>query len=168
MDIWQANAEGRYDNDDPDKPPKKDVFLNRARMIADEAGYYEFETVHPGAYKIGPDAWRPSHIHYWISHPGYAPLVTQLFFKGDPHNKTDAFIKESLIIELETRKVGMAKLEVGQFDIVLAPAQTALTRPGVPFSSGASPWQPLTSWSSRTKRRSAAASRTPCGHRATP
>jgi len=122
LDIWQANAEGRYDNDDPAKPPRKDVFLNRARVSADESGYYEFETVHPGAYKIGPNAWRPSHIHYWISHPGYVPLVTQLFFKGDPHNKTDDFIKESLIIELETMKVGKANLEVGRFDIVLAPA----------------------------------------------
>src|SRR5437899_458478 len=57
LDVWQANAKGRYDNDDPRNPPKKDVFVNRARLIADENGYYEYETVHPGAYKIGPDAW---------------------------------------------------------------------------------------------------------------
>ena len=47
-------------------------------------------------------------------------LVTQLFFKGDPHNKTDEFIKESLIIDLQTQKVGAASYEVGTFDIVLA------------------------------------------------
>jgi len=121
LDIWQANATGRYDNDDPRNPPKKDVFRNRARLLTDEAGYYEYETVHPGAYKIGPDAWRPSHIHYAISHPGYKTLITQLFFQGDPHNKTDEFIKESLIIALRTEKVGAQSYEAGVFDIVLAP-----------------------------------------------
>jgi protocatechuate 3,4-dioxygenase beta subunit len=120
LDIWQANAKGRYDNDDPDHPPKKDVFLNRARLITDENGAYEFETIHPGAYKIGPDAWRPSHIHYWIAATGYKSLITQLFFKGDPHNKTDEFIKNSLIIELSSVKVGDRSYEMGVFDIVLA------------------------------------------------
>jgi hypothetical protein len=57
---------------------------------------------------LRPKAWRPSHIHYLIAAPGYKPLVTQLFFKGDPHNKTDDFIKESLIIELTQRKVPRA------------------------------------------------------------
>ncbi len=123
LDVWQANHEGRYDNDDPRNPPKKDVFVNRARLIADETGSYEFETIHPGAYKIGPQTWRPSHIHYWISYPGYTPLITQLFFKGDPHNRTDEFIKESLIIELQKRMVGKASYEFGVFDIVLAPAR---------------------------------------------
>src|ERR1043166_8426606 len=32
IDIWQANADGRYDNDDPDRPPAANVFLNRARL----------------------------------------------------------------------------------------------------------------------------------------
>ena len=123
LDVWQANAKGRYDNDDPKNPPKKDVFLNRAQMITDENGYYEYETIHPGAYKIGPDAWRPSHIHYWITATGYKPLITQLFFKGDPHNKTDEFIKDSLIIELSSVKVGDRSYEMGIFDIVLAKAK---------------------------------------------
>jgi len=122
LDVWQANAKGRYDNDDENKPPPKDVFVNRARLITDENGYYEYETIHPGAYKIGPDTWRPCHIHYWIKHPGYKDLVTQLYFKGDPHNKTDRFIKESLIIEVRKQKVGDVNIEVGTFDIVLAAA----------------------------------------------
>jgi catechol 1,2-dioxygenase len=121
LDVWQANARGRYDNDDPANPPRKDVFKNRARLIADETGYYEFETIHPGPYKIGPEQWRPSHIHYIIAHPGYETLTTQLFFRGDPHNKTDAFIKESLVIDLRTVKVGEAAYEAGTFDVVLAP-----------------------------------------------
>jgi catechol 1,2-dioxygenase len=122
LDIWQANASGRYDNDDPQKPPPKDVFRNRARLITDETGYYEYETIHPGPYKIGPDTWRPSHIHYLVQHPGYQKLVTQLYFKGDPHNKTDELIKESLIIDLQERKGNGAVYQVGTFDIVLAKA----------------------------------------------
>jgi catechol 1,2-dioxygenase len=123
LDIWQANAQGRYDNDDPRNPPAKDVFRNRVRLVTDESGYYEYETVHPGAYKIGPNAWRPAHIHYLVRHPGYKPLVTQLYFKGDPHNKTDEFIKDSLIIEVRQQKAGATVYEVGTFDIVLAPTE---------------------------------------------
>src|SRR5262249_48606596 len=113
LDIWQANALGRYDNDDPKNPPSKDVFKNRARLITDETGYYEFETVHPAPYKIGPDAWRPSHIHYLIRASGYKSLVTQLYFKGDRYNKSDDFIKDSLIIEVREHNVGKSTYEVG-------------------------------------------------------
>lgn len=125
LDIWQANAKGRYDNDDPRKPPAKDVFRNRARLVTDESGYYEYETIHPAAYKTGPESWRPSHIHYMVRKEGYKTLVTQLYFKGDPHNKTDDFIKESLIIEVREQKVGAETYEIGTFDIVLAPAGNA-------------------------------------------
>ncbi len=122
LDIWQANAKGRYDNDDPRNPPAKNVFKNRARLLTDENGYYEYETVHPAPYQIGANEWRPSHIHYLVRHNGYKPLITQLYYKGDPHNKTDRFIKESLIIELTKEKVDKAEYELGTFDIVLAAA----------------------------------------------
>lgn len=122
LDIWQANAKGRYDNDDPATPPKDNVFLNRARLITDEHGYYEFETVHPGRYQIDTNVWRPSHIHYMVQHPGYKPLVTQLYFEGDPYNKTDQFIKQSLIIGLESIKGAGGLYHAGVFDIVLAKA----------------------------------------------
>jgi catechol 1,2-dioxygenase len=123
LDIWQANAAGRYDNDDPRNPPAKDVFKNRCRLITDETGYYEYETVHPGPYKIAPNAWRPSHIHYLVRVAGYKNLVTQLYFKDDAHNKTDEFIKEPLIIEPRSLKVNGTAIEVGVFDIVLAAAK---------------------------------------------
>jgi protocatechuate 3,4-dioxygenase beta subunit len=122
LDVWQANAKGRYDNDDPNNPPAKDVFLNRARLVTDQNGYYEFETIHPGAYKTGATTWRPSHIHYMVQARGYKTLVTQLYFKGDPHNKTDEFIKESLIIELGEKKIARGRYETGTFDIVLTAA----------------------------------------------
>jgi len=118
LDIWQANKDGRYDNDDPAHPPAKDVYKNRARLVTDENGYYEYETVHPGRYLNG-DQFRPAHIHYWIRAAGYKELVTQLYFKGDPFNKVDPFIKESLIIALKEEKISAGTYEVGNFDVVL-------------------------------------------------
>jgi catechol 1,2-dioxygenase len=123
LDIWQADAAGRYDNDDPKKPPAKGVFVNRTRVLTDETGYYEYETIHPGPYQIGPDAWRPAHIHYLVRKSGYATLVTQLYFKGDKFNAKDEFIKPSLIIALEAAKVGETAIETGVFDVVLAPGK---------------------------------------------
>jgi protocatechuate 3,4-dioxygenase beta subunit len=130
LDIWQANAQGRYDNDDPQNPPAKDVFRNRARLLTDETGYYEFETIHPAPYQTGKDTWRPAHIHYLVRTSGYKSLVTQLYFKGDKYNKSDEFIKDSLIIDLREASVGKGKdgYEVGTFDIVLAPAPEPVKR----------------------------------------
>lgn len=121
VEIWQANAKGRYDNDDPRNPPAKNVFKNRARLITDETGYYEYETIKPGYYQIGPDAWRPSHIHYLVRAKGYKELVTQLYFKGSKYNDSDQFIKQSLIIDVNRVKVDDRAYDVGVFDIVLAP-----------------------------------------------
>jgi catechol 1,2-dioxygenase len=121
LDVWQANAEGRYDNDDPSKPPAPNVFLNRARMITDESGYYEFETVHPGHYPLDETRLRPAHIHYRITHPNHKTLVTQLYFKSDPHIEGDPFVRPSLVIQLKEQKLGSAVYQSGVFDIVLGP-----------------------------------------------
>ncbi len=120
LDVWQADANGRYDNDDPQHPPAANVFKNRARLVTDHEGYYEYETIYPGAYQIGVNQWRPSHIHYLVQRPGYRQLITQLYFRGDPHNATDRFIKESLIIDLTPTKVSGGTFHRGVFDIVLA------------------------------------------------
>jgi catechol 1,2-dioxygenase len=121
IDIWQANAQGRYDNDDPKRPPAANVFLNRARLVTDENGYYEYETIHPGPYRIDQKTWRPAHIHYWVRAAGYRELITQLYFRGDPHNRTDAWIRESLIIDLQQQKTPRGELyRTGTFNIVLA------------------------------------------------
>lgn len=120
LDVWQANAAGRYDNDDPNKPPKKNVFLNRVRLRVDETGYYEYESIKPGKYQIGENQWRPPHIHYMVAAPGYKTLVTQLYFSGEAENKVDAFIKPSLIIDLVSMPTKRGAYKLGTFDIVLA------------------------------------------------
>ncbi|MBI3823464.1 MAG: twin-arginine translocation signal domain-containing protein [Planctomycetes bacterium] len=120
IDIWQADHQGRYDNDDQQRPPAANLFVNRARIMTDENGYYEYETVHPGAYRIGPNAWRPPHIHYWVRKPNYRELITQLYFRGDQHQREDQFIRQSLIIDLREIRTQHGVYKVGVFDIVLA------------------------------------------------
>lgn len=119
--VWQANVDGRYDNDDPNSPPTAGVFVNRARLSIDETGYYEFETIHPGRYKTGPDRWRPSHIHYHVTAAGYEALTTQLYFEGDPENAKDPFVKPSLIAPVSRFETPRGIVEVVQFNIVLKP-----------------------------------------------
>ena len=119
LDVWQAGHDGRYDNDDPRSPPKPGVFTNRCRVAADEAGRYEFETVHPGRYLNGRRL-RPAHVHYRVTAPGHRELVTQLYFEGDPHLDGDPFARPSLVVPLRTTEANGGTYEAATFDVVLA------------------------------------------------
>ena len=121
IDVWQADAEGRYDNHDGLVDPE--TFINRARLYCDQNGYYEFETVHPGAYEQeGPNGifQRAPHIHFRVRDPDYVHLVTELFFAGDPYHDVDPFFKPSLAIELTPRERNNQIYHEGVFDIVLS------------------------------------------------
>ena len=83
--------------------------------------FYEFETIHPGRYLNGSQL-RPSHIHYRVSSPGHAELVTQLYFEGDPEIAGDPFVRLSLVVPLEARHAPRGDYEAATFDIVLAKA----------------------------------------------
>jgi catechol 1,2-dioxygenase len=114
VDVWQANARGRYD--------LSRTFKWRGRMNADASGAFSFETILPGRYLNG-DQYRPRHIHFIVSSPGYATLTTQLYFAGDPFIADDPFVKTSLVTPL-TRQAGVLH---GSFPIVLAQAATPST-----------------------------------------
>ncbi len=88
IEIWQANAAGRYIHsaDDHDAPIDPN-FFGGGRCVTDGNGRYRFLTVKPGAYPWGnhANAWRPNHIHFSLFGPGFATrLVTQMYFPGDP------------------------------------------------------------------------------------
>ena len=88
IEIWQANAAGRYrhDNDKHDAPLDPN-FAGCGRTFTDDDGHYRFVTVKPGAYpwKNHPNAWRPAHIHFSLFGPAFLTrLVTQMYFPGDP------------------------------------------------------------------------------------
>jgi catechol 1,2-dioxygenase len=125
LDVWQADAKGRYDMTSPTNPPKKSEFRNRIRLVTDETGHYEYETIRPSAYQIGAgeSAFRPAHIHYMIQASGHKKLITQLYFKGDPYLATDRSGKNSnLVIDPKTVKIDAGTYQSGTFDIVLEPA----------------------------------------------
>ena len=122
LDVWQADAKGNYDLTDPRNPPPRQKFRNRIRLVTDETGAYEYETIRPGAYRIGsgPQGFRPAHIHYMVQARGYKKLITQLYFAGDKHIKTDRWAsKSNLIIKPEKVKTANGSYELGTFDIVL-------------------------------------------------
>ena len=114
IDIWHANDAGEYDN----------IGYNlRGKITTNSQGFYVFESVKPGLYLNG-STFRPSHIHFKITPPGFSTLITQLYFQGDPYIPTDAaasitsgsFDATSRIIPLVTNSNG--DLE-GTWDIVI-------------------------------------------------
>lgn len=88
VEVWQANAAGRYIHKNDQWPgPLDPNFLGIGRCLTDAQGVYRFLTVRPGAYpwKNHPNAWRPAHIHFSLFGPSWAArLVTQMYFEGDP------------------------------------------------------------------------------------
>ena len=88
IEIWQANAAGRYRHEiDRHPAPLDPNFTGAGRVVTDADGRYRFTTVKPGAYpwRNHPNAWRPAHIHFSLFGPSFATrLITQMFFPGDP------------------------------------------------------------------------------------
>jgi len=88
IEIWQANAAGRYDHaGDQHDAPLDPNFHGDGRVFTDAEGRYRFVSIKPGAYpwRNHPNAWRPNHIHFSLFGRGFATrLITQMYFPGDP------------------------------------------------------------------------------------
>jgi protocatechuate 3,4-dioxygenase beta subunit len=88
VEIWQANAAGRYrDPGDQHAAPLDPNFRGAGRCVTDAEGRYRFVTVKPGAYpwRNHHNAWRPAHIHFSLFGPALGSrVITQMYFPGDP------------------------------------------------------------------------------------
>ncbi len=88
VELWQANAAGRYlDDGDQHPAPLDPNFSGAGRCLTDQQGRYRFITIKPGAYpwKNHLNAWRPAHIHFSLFGNYFrSRLVTQMYFPGDP------------------------------------------------------------------------------------
>jgi protocatechuate 3,4-dioxygenase, beta subunit len=88
VEIWQANAAGRYQHKVDNHPAPLDPnFSGAGRCLTDSEGRYRFVTIKPGAYpwRNHPNAWRPAHIHFSLFGRAFTQrLVTQMYFPGDP------------------------------------------------------------------------------------
>lgn len=88
IEVWQANASGRYAHAVDSHPAPLDPnFTGAGRCMTDSEGRYRFVTIKPGPYpwKNHPNAWRPAHIHFSLFGRAFTQrLVTQMYFPGDP------------------------------------------------------------------------------------
>ncbi|MEV4258602.1 protocatechuate 3,4-dioxygenase subunit beta [Spirillospora sp. NPDC049652] len=88
VEVWQANAAGRYAHlGDQHPAPLDPNFTGAGRCLTDGDGRYRFVTIKPGAYpwRNHPNAWRPAHIHFSVFGTAFTQrLVTQMYFPGDP------------------------------------------------------------------------------------
>jgi protocatechuate 3,4-dioxygenase beta subunit len=88
VEVWQANAAGRYLHDGDRHPAPLDPnFSGAGRCVTDPQGNYRFVTIKPGAYpwRNHDNAWRPAHIHFSLFGRAFTQrLITQMYFPGDP------------------------------------------------------------------------------------
>ena len=131
IEIWQANAAGRYHHEvDQHNAPLDPNFVGAGRCMTNEKGEYRFLTIKPGPYPWlnHPNAWRPSHIHLSVFGPSFVTrLVTQFFFPGDPLIPLDPILNSvptkngrERLIAAYAHDVTEAEWALGyRFDIVL-------------------------------------------------
>ncbi len=94
VEIWQACASGRYSHPgDTSGLPLDPNFQYWGRVLTDASGNYLFKTVKPGHYPADANWERPPHIHLRASKRGLRELTTQVYFKGDQYNATDAILQ---------------------------------------------------------------------------
>ncbi len=130
VEVWQADAEGNYD------VQYADIEKHQARGVlqAGPDGRFNFRTIVAEAYPIPVDGpvgdmlratkrhpWRPAHLHFMITAPGYEKLVTHVFRSGDRYLDSDAVfgVRQSLVADWVRQPDGVYSLD---FDFVLNPA----------------------------------------------
>jgi protocatechuate 3,4-dioxygenase, beta subunit len=131
VEIWQANAAGRYAHPVDQHPAPLDPnFTGAGRCLTDDDGHYQFVTVKPGAYPWGnhPNAWRPAHIHFSLFGTLLSQrLITQMYFPGDPLFPFDPIMQAVRDPDARQRMVASFELDLTEpewalgyrFDIVL-------------------------------------------------
>jgi protocatechuate 3,4-dioxygenase, beta subunit len=123
IEVWQANAAGRYRHDVDQHPAPLDPnFSGAGRCLTDAEGRYRFVSIKPGAYPWGnhENAWRPAHIHFSVFGRLLTQrLVTQMYFPGDPLFPYDPIFNS-------VRDPRSRELLVARFDVATTEEQWAL------------------------------------------
>ena len=131
IEIWQANAAGRYVHQTDQHPAPLDPnFTGAGRCLTDDEGRYRFVSVKPGAYpwRNHYNAWRPAHIHLSLFGRAFTQrLVTQMYFPGDPLLALDPIYQSVRDVKARGRLVSTFDPETTEpewalayrFDIVL-------------------------------------------------
>ena len=131
VEIWQANAAGRYKHVVDGHPAPLDPnFTGAGRCLTDAEGNYRFITIKPGAYPWPnhPNAWRAQHVHFSVFGSAFATrLVTQMYFPGDPlffqdpifHSVRDPSHRDRMISAFDLDNTVEEWALAYRFDIVL-------------------------------------------------
>jgi protocatechuate 3,4-dioxygenase alpha subunit len=94
IEIWQANAEGKYNH--PDDAQEKSVdsdWFGFGRMPTREDGSCRFETIKPGRVPGSGNELQAPHLNVAIFARGMLKqLYTRIYFAGDPANSEDSVI----------------------------------------------------------------------------
>lgn len=101
VDLWHADDEGNYDNVG---------FRLRGHQFTDAQGRYRFRTIVPAAYP-----GRTRHYHVKVQPRSGRVLTTQLYFPGEPRNRTDGLFRPQLLMQVADGGEGLA----ARFDFVL-------------------------------------------------
>ena len=124
VDIWQANAQGRYHHEkDPANVPEDPNFQGWGIVKTDAEGRYAFTTIKPGAYTVNESWRRPPHIHYKVSRRGFHEITTQMYFAGEALNETDSLLQS---VDEDARGLLVVEFQEtdgvphGHFPVVLA------------------------------------------------
>ena len=124
IEIWQANADGRYDHPDDSQEKLRDPYFHGfGRAATDERGRYRFYTIKPGSVPGPGIVLQAPHINVSIFARGLLKrLVTRIYFPGEPLNAADLVLNA---VAPERRSTLVARLDnaeqqrVLRFDIVL-------------------------------------------------
>jgi protocatechuate 3,4-dioxygenase beta subunit len=131
VEVWQANAAGRYLHEvDRHPAPLDPSFTGAGRTLTDANGGYRFVTIKPGAYpwRNHPNAWRPAHIHFSLFGRAFTQrLVTQMYFPGDPlfeldpifNSVRDPRARELLVARFDLERTEPEWALAYEFDVVL-------------------------------------------------
>lgn len=132
IDIWSDNADGFYDVQQPGIQPK---WNNRGRFYTGKDGLYSFRGIKPVSYPIPDDGpvgkllallgrhpYRPAHMHYMVTAPGFQKIVTHTFVGNDTYIESDTVfgVKSTLIAPYEPLENAQT-LWHSPFDFVMTP-----------------------------------------------
>ena len=123
VEIWQANAAGRYVHRGDQHPAPIDPnFVGVGRCLTDGDGGYAFTTIRPGPYpwRNHANAWRPAHIHFSLFGTDFTQrLVTQMYFPGDPLFPHDPILQSITDAEARARLVATYDHDLSEHEWLL-------------------------------------------------
>jgi hydroxyquinol 1,2-dioxygenase len=143
VEVWHANAEGLYENQEPDRQPEHNL---RGCLRTGSDGEFYFLSIKPSGYRLPVDGpvgrlltsaglpvERPAHINLRVSAKGYETLTTHVFDKADPAIGRDAIfgVRPELLAEFRavTNEEGAVSHAL-DINLVLNPCGGAQPMPG--------------------------------------